>query len=118
MQDDTSFRNCPACASKNATIESAYSSSPWQVAACDPCGFVYLRKRPGYEALKEDFGWEKPMKLKRSPRPGRPLLALWCGGFEILWACIAIKPNPIAGGSTTAMCATSAVATVDGSSHQ
>ena len=65
MHDDTPFRNCPACASENATVEAAYSPSPWLVASCDSCGFVYLRNPPGYEALKEDFAWEKTYEEKK-----------------------------------------------------
>jgi len=75
MQDNPSLRNCPACASKNATVESAYSPSPWQVAACDPCGFVYLRNPPGYEALKEDFAWEKTYEAKKESSSGSTALS-------------------------------------------
>jgi 2-polyprenyl-3-methyl-5-hydroxy-6-metoxy-1,4-benzoquinol methylase len=70
MHDDTLFRNCPACASANATVQRAYSPSPWLVAACDSCGFVYLRNPPGYEALKEDFAWEKTYEAKKMSTRG------------------------------------------------
>ncbi|MDF1727948.1 MAG: class I SAM-dependent methyltransferase [Sulfitobacter sp.] len=70
MHDDTQFRSCPACGSANAAVQSAYSPSPWLVAACDSCGFVYLRNPPGYEALKEDFAWEKTYVAKKMQTRG------------------------------------------------
>ncbi|CUH87799.1 Methyltransferase domain protein [Phaeobacter sp. CECT 5382] len=63
-------RTCPACGSKDANSVSAYSPKPWDVVSCDPCQFVFLRNPPAYEALEEDFAWEKTYEAKKSASNG------------------------------------------------
>lgn len=58
-------RACPACDSTVATRIDAYSPNGWVVAACDACGFVFLRNPPPYAALEEDFAWEKTYAAKK-----------------------------------------------------
>ena len=58
-------RHCPSCESDRATRIDAYSRDGWDVVACDDCGFVFLRNPPSYEALEEDFAWEKTYVEKK-----------------------------------------------------
>lgn len=62
----TALRSCPACESAHATRLEQYSPAEWDVVSCDACGFVYLRNPPPYEALEEDFAWEKTYSAKRA----------------------------------------------------
>ncbi|MCB2136405.1 MAG: class I SAM-dependent methyltransferase [Rhodobacteraceae bacterium] len=52
-------RSCPACDGTAATRIDQYSPPEWDVVACNRCGFVYLQNPPEYEALEEDYAWEK-----------------------------------------------------------
>jgi len=52
-------RCCPACGTNRAKHLPFYSEGDWKVVSCDACNFVYLRNPPGYEALVDDFAWEK-----------------------------------------------------------
>ena len=56
---DTSNRTCPGCGSSGQRDLPQYSLDEWRVVACTDCGFVYLSNPPGYEALEEEYGWEK-----------------------------------------------------------
>lgn len=70
MKDTATFRACPTCAGTDATPLSDYSPAPWDVASCDTCTLVYLRNPPAYEALEEDFAWEKTYVEKKSRSKG------------------------------------------------
>ncbi|MCF6231954.1 MAG: class I SAM-dependent methyltransferase [Rhodobacteraceae bacterium] len=70
MFDNAPHRNCPACASGGAATLAAYSPEDWNVAACEACGFVYLRNPPDYEALKEESAWEKTYEAKKATSRG------------------------------------------------
>ena len=59
MKDTSEIRPCPICASTEATRWDKYSPDSWDVVACDGCGLTYLRNPVTYEALEEDFAWEK-----------------------------------------------------------
>ena len=58
-------RACPSCEDINAIQIAAYSPDPWDISSCDGCGFIYLRNPPDYEALEEDYAWEKTHVAKR-----------------------------------------------------
>lgn len=70
MLDQSSYRDCPACEATQATALSAYSPEPWHVACCDFCGFTFLRNPPDYEALEEEFAWEKTYEAKKGAARG------------------------------------------------
>lgn len=70
MLDQATYRNCPACGAEASRGIAAYSPDPWQVVACDTCGFVYLRNPPGYQALEEDFAWQKTYAAKKAASKG------------------------------------------------
>ncbi|WP_299303767.1 class I SAM-dependent methyltransferase [uncultured Litoreibacter sp.] len=64
------YRPCPACDAPQATQIVDYSRDEWVVAECDGCAFVYLRNPPSYEALEEDFAWEKTYVEKKEASKG------------------------------------------------
>lgn len=75
MLDQSTYRNCPACAATGSTQVNAYSPAPWLIADCDACNFVYLRNPPTYEALEEDFAWEKTYLTKRESSKGSTIFS-------------------------------------------
>ncbi|MCM2563448.1 class I SAM-dependent methyltransferase [Lutimaribacter sp. EGI FJ00015] len=72
----TAPRACPVCESDQATRLDRYSPSEWDLVACDGCGFVFLRNPPPYEALEEDFAWEKTYEVRRQ-RGGSTRFSRW-----------------------------------------
>lgn len=66
----TELRPCPACAADQATRLAAYSSETWHVATCDTCKLTYLRNPVAYDALEEDFAWEKTFEEKKNTSRG------------------------------------------------
>ena len=70
MKDGLTYRACPACDGAEATRLEAYSTPDWSIGKCASCGFVYLQNPPDYEALEEDFAWEKTYVKKREATPG------------------------------------------------
>lgn len=54
-----SNRSCPVCNNKQSERIDAYSPEEWELVSCKQCSFVYLLNPPKYEALEEEFSWEK-----------------------------------------------------------
>ncbi len=52
-------RICEVCSSGERRLIRAYGGEEWSLSACEKCGFVYLGRVPAYEALVEDFAWER-----------------------------------------------------------
>lgn len=75
MLDQPTYRDCPACGAVTATRIEAYSPDLWQVVGCDTCNFVFLRNPPGYEALEQDFAWEKTYFDKKEASKGSTFLS-------------------------------------------
>lgn len=69
-------RPCPACDAPGASRIAAYSRGAWNVVACDACSFVYLQNPATYEALEEDFAWEKTYVEKAKKGGSSPLSGL------------------------------------------
>ncbi len=70
-------RACPQCDGRPASPLARYSTPDWSVVTCVACGFVYLRNPPAYEALVEEFAWEKASAAETvRRRKTRPLL-MW-----------------------------------------
>jgi len=59
---------CPACSSARAIPLPEFDSGEWRIARCADCGFVYLANPPAYEALEEEFSWEKSSESHRIQR--------------------------------------------------
>lgn len=68
-------RACPVCSTDEAETLAEYSPAPWVIAACKSCGFVYLRNPPAYQALVEDFAWEKTHGEKKETGRGSTRLS-------------------------------------------
>lgn len=72
LQDDSLGnvlpRACPACAEENDTLLQKYSEGDWKVVSCAECDFVYLKNPPGYEALVDEYSWEKTSKEETKRR--------------------------------------------------
>ncbi len=75
MDASQTYRDCPACGSGAARVLPEYSPEPWQVAACEGCGFVFLRNPVEYDALKEEFAWEKTYQAKKEASRGSTRLS-------------------------------------------
>jgi SAM-dependent methyltransferase len=76
----TFHRACPACGRDNADAPSLPTSkAPWALKACAGCGFVYLENAPVYEALDEDFAWEKTYETERARRQREEPVFQWVG---------------------------------------
>ena len=77
MTQAEALRNCPTCDTVTATAQATYSPAPWTLGTCDGCGLTYLRNPPAYEALEEDFAWEKTyVEKKTSSKGSTPLSPL------------------------------------------
>ncbi len=70
MLDTPTYRQCPACQGDEPSLLEAFSPDPWTVASCGACNFVYLTNPPSYEALEEDFAWEKTYVEKKTATKG------------------------------------------------
>jgi SAM-dependent methyltransferase len=66
-----SLRDCEVCGSGHASELTRYTSSPWPVVACKDCGFVFLHHVPGYQALVEEFAFEKTWTKENQKRSKR-----------------------------------------------
>lgn len=67
----TTLRPCEVCGHGHVTELVQYSVSPWPVVSCDGCGFVFLHHVPGYQALVEDYAWEKTHAAEAKRRKSR-----------------------------------------------
>jgi SAM-dependent methyltransferase len=69
----TRSRSCPICFENKSEKIDAYARDHWVIERCCACAHIYLKNPPGYEALEEDFAWEKTYvaeherRLKASP---------------------------------------------------
>lgn len=87
---------------------SKYSKDAWRLVECQETGLVYLENPPDYEALEEDFAWEKTYEeeglRRRKEEPVFSLLSKAAKGARSLLkrprkivtlpsACLASKPK-------------------------
>ena len=70
MTGQQTYRACPVCTSDAAVTLDKYSPDAWQIGQCSACYLVYLRNPPAYEALEEDFAWEKTYAAKKAASKG------------------------------------------------
>lgn len=73
MTNAAVYRPCPACQATDNSPWPDYSPDQWQVVQCASCGLTYLRNPVAYEALEEDFAWEKTYEAKQSKGGSTPL---------------------------------------------
>jgi SAM-dependent methyltransferase len=67
---DSALRACPLCAGQDARRWDGYSPTPWNVVRCTGCDMSYLQNPVPYEALEEDFAWEKTYAAKAEQSGG------------------------------------------------
>lgn len=70
MTDANAQRNCPVCDTVGGLPLPAYSPEPWSVVNCGGCNMTYLQNPPAYDALEEDFAWEKTYEDKKASSKG------------------------------------------------
>jgi SAM-dependent methyltransferase len=63
-------RDCEVCSSSRSSLLATYTTTPWPVVACDDCGFVYLGAVATYNALADEFAWEKSFAAEKQRRSG------------------------------------------------
>lgn len=68
MDGALTYRSCPACSGTDAAP--LHAPDGWVLGQCNACDFVYLRNPPSYQALEEDFAWEKTYATKRAASRG------------------------------------------------
>jgi SAM-dependent methyltransferase len=73
MRDDQTYRPCPSCNATDFTPWAQFSPDNWQVVRCGGCDLTYLRNPVDYEALEEDFAWEKTYVEKSTKGGSTPL---------------------------------------------
>ncbi len=76
MPEDSQRVSCPVCGASNFDAPALpESQAPWRLKQCRACGMVYLENPPAYEALEEEFAWEKTFEQETTERRRRsPLL--------------------------------------------
>jgi SAM-dependent methyltransferase len=71
-------RSCPICSHSRSVDHHDSRHDGWELKVCAKCEFVYLANPPGYEALIEDFAWEKTYTEERRRRfSDEPILRRW-----------------------------------------
>lgn len=70
------YRLCPCCGADRGRKIDTYSPDIWVLVACAECDFVYLQNPPPYEALIDEFAWEKTHALRSERRKALPLSRL------------------------------------------
>lgn len=59
MLAPATYRPCPACESTGIRDLAAYAREQWRIGQCGDCGFVFLRNPVAYQALEEEFSWDR-----------------------------------------------------------
>lgn len=68
-------RVCPLLERPTATRRLPYAPPPWELLECLESGFVYLGNPPGYEALEQQYAWERTSaRAMRDRREAEPRL--------------------------------------------
>lgn len=75
MANAATYRDCPVCGGSKAVHLQVYSPDPWHIGTCNGCTMTYLRNPPAYEALEEDFAWEKTYEDKKAKSKGSTFLS-------------------------------------------
>ena len=67
---------CPLCDSDKHGILHRYSYNHWKIAKCIDCNFVYLRNPVDYDAMVDEYSWEKTSLAETNRRlTSRPFSA-------------------------------------------
>ncbi|WP_187430271.1 hypothetical protein ROLI_007840 [Roseobacter fucihabitans] len=72
---DTTHRPCPCCSATQTVPWPQYSPDAWNIVRCTTCDMTYLQNPVPYEALEEDFAWEKTYEVKKEASKGSTSLS-------------------------------------------
>ena len=61
-------RVSPLLERESETVKLDLAPEPWNIIKCVETGIVFLENPPGYEALNEDFAWEKTYETEVKKR--------------------------------------------------
>ena len=80
-------RVSPLLERNSETINLNLAPHPWKILKCAETGIVFLENPPGYEALKEDFAWEKTyeseVNKRRADEPIRYKISSFLKDFRL-----------------------------------
>jgi hypothetical protein len=62
------LRHCQVCLGQKSRLLAGFGAGEWPLVACGTCGFVYLGRVPGYDALVEEYAWERTSAATRGAR--------------------------------------------------
>lgn len=65
------IRSCQVCDSTRTLPLREYTTTEWQVVQCVDCRFVYLQSAPEYEALDNEYAWDKTFEVEWNRRKKR-----------------------------------------------
>lgn len=68
MATSGAARICPLLERPTATRRLPYAPPPWELRECLESGFVYLGNPPGYQALEQQYAWERTSAQQMSAR--------------------------------------------------
>lgn len=69
LEPATDLIPCPVCGTYNQDAPNLpHSQGPWNLKQCKTCGMVYLENAPSYEALADDFEWDKTFHAESDRR--------------------------------------------------
>lgn len=80
-------RVSPLLEKQSKTINLNLAPDPWKILKCCETGIVFLENPPGYEALKEDYAWEKTyeseVKKRKTDEPIRYKISSLLKAFRL-----------------------------------
>ncbi len=68
MNAPQTYRPCPACEQTDVTDLAHLARDTWRIGMCTACDFVFLRNPVEYEALEEEYSWEKTYRAEGAKR--------------------------------------------------
>lgn len=78
---------CPILGRPTKVRPSQFSRDPWKLVECEETQFVFLQNPPSYDAVANEFAWEKTFaEEQQSRREREPIIAFWSLRFKQLRA--------------------------------
>lgn len=79
-------RDCPLLERPTGTRALPYAPEPWRLRQCLESGFVFLENPPGYDALRDEYAWERSLaresQARREAEPRLHAASAAFGGFR------------------------------------
>ncbi len=90
-------RLCPILGRPTEVEDTEFSRGDWRLVRCRETGLVFLPDPPPYEALEEEFAWERTHSAEIERRlADEPVFARFSRGWKRLRGCALPKRNRIA----------------------